>query len=258
MTTNLRYYAALGIAHEAADLALGYFQNRDKLDVSIKGAQDWLTVADGAVEALIRARLGELFPEDSILGEEMGGAYSDCLWLIDPIDGTANFAHGDPNWCVSIAFLSRGEPEIGIILAPALDQTFTARSGEGAFLNGSAIRVSAQSDISKAAIECGWSARVPAGRYLSLIERGISAGASIKRMGSGALGICRVATATSDGFIELHINCWDVGAAILIAREAGAACNDYFSGNAINDGNPVLCCVPPLASALGEVAGIDI
>jgi myo-inositol-1(or 4)-monophosphatase len=107
---DLRYYAALGLATEASHLALGYFNRRESLGITMKGAQDWLTVADGKVEDFLRRRLSELFPQDTVIGEEGGGEASDAVWILDPIDGTANFAHGDRNWCISIGFLANRKP----------------------------------------------------------------------------------------------------------------------------------------------------
>ena len=121
---DLRQYAVLGLVEEASRLALGYFGRKDSLGVSMKGAQDWLTVADGAVEAFLRERLAVLFPNDAVIGEEGGGEASDAVWIIDPIDGTSNFARGDRTWCISIGLLLNGVPEIGIISAPALGEVY--------------------------------------------------------------------------------------------------------------------------------------
>ena len=95
---DLRQFAVLGLVAEASRLALDYFNKRDSLGITMKGEQDWLTVADGAVEAFLRERLAVLFPADAVIGEEGGGEAADAVWIIDPIDGTANFAHGDRNW----------------------------------------------------------------------------------------------------------------------------------------------------------------
>lgn len=254
---DLRYYAALGLAAEASHLALAYFNRRETLGVTMKGAQDWLTVADGKVEDFLRERLAMLFPGDTVIGEEGGGDASDAVWILDPIDGTSNFARGGRNWCISIGFLSRQRPEIGIIVAPALGESYAARRGGGATLNGDPIAVSGASDIARAYVELGWSTRVPAENYLKVIERGHAAGASMKRSGSGALGICHVACGRSEAYAELHINAWDVAAGIVIASEAGAAINDFFAGEGITKGNPILCCTPALAGELGQITGIS-
>lgn len=253
---DLRYYAALGLATEASHLALGYFTRRESLGITMKGAQDWLTVADGKVEDFLRRRISELFPNDTVIGEEGGGQASDAVWILDPIDGTANFAHGDRNWCISIGFLVNRRPEIGVVAAPALGEVYAARSGAGATLNGDPIKVSGAADIARSSVELGWSTRVPAANYLKVIERGYTAGAAMKRGGSGTLGLCHVANGSSDAYAELHINAWDVAAGIAIATEAGAHINDFFAGEGIAKGNPILCCTPKLAPVLTEITGI--
>ena len=177
----LRRYAAQGLVAEAGRMALDYFGRKESLGVTMKGAQDWLTVADGAVEDFLRARLTELFPGDTVIGEEGGGEASDAVWILDPIDGTSNFARGDRNWCISIGFLLNREPTIGIVAAPALEELYVAQIGQGATLNGQPIAVSGADDIRRAYVELGWSARIPAQRYLDMIGRGYSAGCSIKR-----------------------------------------------------------------------------
>lgn len=253
---DLRHYAVLGLITEAGRMALDYFNTRDSLGITMKGAQDWLTVADGKVEDFLRQRIKTLFPADAVIGEEGGGVASDAVWIIDPIDGTANFARGDRNWCVSIGFLRHGVPEIGIISAPALDELYIGRRGQGATLNGRPIAVSGATDIGRASVEMGWSGRVPAANYLAMIDRGYSAGASIKRCGSGALGLCRVANGTSEAYVELHINAWDVAGGIIIASEAGATVSDFFAGEGISKGNPILCCTPALADDIRGISQI--
>ena len=252
----LRRYAVQGLVAEAGRIALDYFSRKETLGVTMKGAQDWLTVADGAVEDFLRARLAALFPGDTVIGEEGGGDASDAVWIIDPIDGTANFARGDRNWCISIGFLLNHEPTIGIVAAPALDELYVAQRGQGATLNGQKIAVSGAGDLKRAYVELGWSARTPPQRYLEVMGRGYAAGCSIKRSGSGTLGLCNVANGRTDAYAEPHINAWDVAAGIVIVTEAGGWVNDFFAGEGINKGNPILCCTPALASQLGEITGI--
>jgi myo-inositol-1(or 4)-monophosphatase len=253
---ELRRQAATGIAFEAGAIAMRYFTGAERLDVSMKGAQDWLTAGDGAVESHIRERLGAIFPGDAILGEEGGGTAADALWIVDPIDGTANFAHGDRNWCVSIGFVHNNVPEIGIVHAPSLGEMFVARRGHGAALNGNPIEVAKTADLARASVEIGWSRRRPQSAYLGLVERCMTAGAAVRRSASGALGMAYVAAGRTDAYIELHINSWDVAAGYAIAREAGATLNDYFTGDAIMRGNPILCAAPGIAARLKEIAGI--
>lgn len=253
---ELREYAVLGLVAEASHLALDYFGRSDSLNITMKGAQDWLTAADGAVESFLRERLGRLFPSDGVIGEEGGGDAADSVWIIDPIDGTANFAHGDRNWCISIGLVLNSQPVIGIIAAPALGEVYRARRGSGASLNGRPIRVSGTSDIGRASLEFGWSKRRPLDSYIEMVQRGFEAGAAVKRPGAGALGLCHVACGRTDAYAELHINSWDVAAGLVIASEAGAHVNDFFEGDAIAAGNPVLCCTPELRGDLERITGI--
>ncbi|MGY3234960.1 MULTISPECIES: inositol monophosphatase family protein [unclassified Bradyrhizobium] len=252
----LRRYAVQGLVAEAGRIALDYFSRKESLGVTMKGAQDWLTVADGAVEEFLRARLAALFPDDTVIGEEGGGDASDAVWIIDPIDGTANFARGDRNWCISVGFLLDYKPTIGIVAAPALDELYVAQRGHGATLNGQKIAVSGADDIRRASIELGWSARTPSQRYLEVIGRANASGCSIKRSGSGTLGLCNVANGRTDAYAEPHINAWDVAAGIVIVAEAGGFVNDFFAGDGISKGNAILCCTPSLASQLSDITGI--
>ncbi|TCR68600.1 inositol monophosphatase [Bosea sp. BK604] len=253
----LRRYAVQGLVNEAGRMALDYFGKQDSLGVTMKGAQDWLTVADGAVEDFLRQRLAVLFPSDAVIGEEGGGQASDAVWIIDPIDGTANFARGDRNWCISIGFLLNRVPTIGIVAAPALNEFYVAQRGEGVTLNGRPISVSGADDLKRAYVELGWSTRVPFEHYLAVLQRGQAAGCSMKRSGSGTLGLCHVANGRTDAYAELHINAWDVAAGIVIAGEAGASINDFFAGEGISKGNPILCSTPALAAQLREITGIS-
>ena len=252
----LRRYAVQGLAAEAGHIAMDYFGKQESLGTTMKGAQDWLTVADGAVEDFLRERLAVLFPTDTVIGEEGGGAASDTVWIIDPIDGTSNFARGDRHWCISIGFLLNRVPAIGIVAAPALDELYVAQRGRGATLNGRPIAVSGAEDLKRACIELGWSTRIPVERYVAVLQRGYAAGCSVKRSGSGTLGLCHVATGRTDAYAELHTNAWDVAAGIAIAGEAGATINDFFAGDGISKGNAILCSTPALVPRLSEITGI--
>lgn len=253
-----RFHAARAIAQDCGDLAMRHFADRDALSISMKGAQDWLTIADGAVETLFRERIAEAFPDDVVMGEEQGGVMSDRLWIVDPIDGTANFARGDRMWCVSVGYLHHGVPELGVIHAPALGETWTARRGHGAALNGASVRVAPTSDIRRAAIEVGWSTRRPLDDYLAIVRKLYEAGASVKRSASGALGLAHVACGRTDAYAEIHINAWDVAAGVVIAQEAGARVNPFFTGDWVGRGNPILAVTPGLAVVLAAATGIAL
>jgi myo-inositol-1(or 4)-monophosphatase len=248
-----REQALLSITKAAGEKALALFNNPDTLNISMKGPQDWLTYADGAVEAFIRQELRALFPHDAILGEEEGGDTGEHLWIIDPIDGTANFARRDRFWCVSIGFAVKGVPMLGAIFAPALDEFYSARTGRGAMMNGQPIHVAHTASIDRCVVEIGWNIRLPNSAYLDLVNKAVHHGASVKRCASGALAMTQVAIGRTDCYAEAHINSWDVLAGLVIAQEAGARCNDFASGNWAQDGNPIFCAQPVLYDALKAV-----
>ncbi len=250
---ELRYLVALGLAQEAGSLAMSYANNRDRMATRMKGAQDFLTEADGAVETMLKSRLARVFPDDGFVGEEGGGEGSENLWIVDPIDGTANFARGDLQWCISIGFLHKMKPMAGIIHAPALGETFAARKGAGSTRNGAPISASQGTDFKAATIEIGWSPRRPFDEYVKLVSKVGDLGASTKRSASGALGLCWVAAGRTDAYLELHINSWDVAAGMIIVTEAGGTVSDFFAGEGLQKGNPILAASPAFAGPLGKV-----
>ncbi|MCA3598425.1 MAG: inositol monophosphatase [Methylobacterium sp.] len=253
-----RYHAVHGMALKLGETALSYFGRTDALEISMKGFQDWLTIADGMVEREFRAMIAEAFPGDAVMGEEQGGGASERLWIIDPIDGTANFARGDRQWCISIGFVLNGRPELGLIHAPALGEMWLARRGGGATLNGQPIRAALTSDLRRSTVECGWSTRRPLEDYLGIVTRLYGAGSSVKRSASGALGVAHVANGRTDGYVETHINSWDVAAGLVIAAEAGCRTNAFCSGNWVTEGNPILVAAPGVAEAISAIAGMAL
>jgi myo-inositol-1(or 4)-monophosphatase len=252
---DARELALAAVAREAGELARRLFSN--PAEVRLKGKQDFVTAADGEVERLIIERLKARFPHDAFLGEE-GGAEGkgDALWVIDPIDGTANFAHRIPHFCISIAFLSAGKLLLGAIAAPMYGERYRARLGRGAFLNDRPMRVAEVTDMRQAIVELGWSARRPVRAYTGLLERVLDAGAIFMRAGSGALGLAYVAAGRTHGYCELHINSWDTLAGLLMVREAGGWTNDFLAGDALQRGNAVLACAPGLREALVAATGV--
>ncbi|MCW1838984.1 inositol monophosphatase family protein [Prosthecomicrobium hirschii] len=255
---NLRLHAACSIAAEAGALARHLFLNRPQGDYALKGPQDYLTEADGAVEALVRERLATVFPDDGMIGEETGGSSAAATWIVDPIDGTANFARGVPHFCVSIGLLVDGRPELGAIAAPMQSELYAARRSRGASLNGRPIRAAATGALSEAVVELGWSPRRPAADYLTMTERVLASGASVRRAGSGTLGLAYVAAGRSDGYAELNIRAWDVLAGLVLVAEAGGLANDFFAGPDWLTGAPVLVAAPGIGAALSEIVGIPL
>jgi len=176
---DARFYVACALAREAGEVAKRRFLDRGSFSVGFKGPQDFLTEVDGEVERLIATKLHGLFPEDGFIGEEgegRVGRQGAPIWVVDPIDGTSNFARGAPHFCVSIAALVGREVEIGVIYDPMVDELFAARRGAGATVNGTKMRVSDTTDLKAATIEVGWNARDRAEIYLTLMGRVVATG----------------------------------------------------------------------------------
>ncbi|MBQ0821106.1 inositol monophosphatase [Microvirga sp. HBU67558] len=255
--SDLRLAVASAVAREAGGLARRRFNGRPgTTGINLKGHQDYLSAVDAEVESLVRSRLLESFPEDSFFGEEGGGSFDDNVWVVDPVDGTANFVRGISQFCISIAYVRDGRTRIGIIYDPMHDELFAAERGRGATLNGEPIRVSGLGDMQSATIEAGWSTRLPLSQYVDLVGRILADGAGVRRGGSGALALAYVAAGRIDGYCELHMNSWDALAGMLLIEEAGGWVNDFLAGSGLRDGNIVLGCTSGLKSPLARLMGM--
>ena len=254
-----RLDVALRLAERAGALAMSLRPPPGAAVATLKSAQDWLTEADGAVEAFLSRHLAEAFPEDGFQGEETGSGRTGALrWVVDPIDGTSNFARGASRWCVSVGLVGDGEALLGVLAAPALGEVFAARKGRGATLNGVAIRAARTQDLARGIVEVGWSPRRPNAPFHDLAQKVMAAGAMLRAGGSGAMGLADVAAGRMDAYVEVHINLWDVAAALAILSEAGAATSDFLGRNGMLDGNPILAAAPGVADAMAEMSGIPI
>ena len=256
---QLRLLAAEAVAREAGALARKRFED-SSFKVGFKGPQDYLTEVDGETEDLIASRLQTVFPGDGFIGEETGGRPArggHATWVVDPIDGTSNFARGVPHYCVSIACVSDGEIEIGVIYDPMRDELFSARRGFGAHLNGAKMKVSVATSLAESTVEVGWNLRGGAPKYLDLVRHVALWGAAPVRAGSGALGLAYVASGRRDVYLEHHINAWDCLAGILLVREAGGYVSNYLANNGLAKGNPLIACAPGVKEAILTAAPIE-
>jgi myo-inositol-1(or 4)-monophosphatase len=256
---GLRLAVAAALAHEAGQLALLRFRDRH-FKIGFKGPQDYLTEVDQEVERLVAARLHALFPHDGFIGEEgegRGAHEGAPTWVVDPIDGTANFARGAPHFCVSIALTDGAKALAGAIYDPAVDELFTARTGGGAFLNGAPMQVTTTTALRTAAIEVGWNLRASPNVFLGIMKRIAESGAAPMRCGSGALALAYVAAGRSDGFLEPVINAWDCLAGNVIVEEAGGYVSDFLARDGLTKGNALLACTPGLRDALAEIAAAE-
>ncbi len=250
---------AVRIATDAGALALRMRPAPGAATAKLKGAQDWLTEADGAVEAYIAGEIARLYPQDGFQGEETGlGKDGERRWIVDPIDGTSNYARGATRWCVSLGLIEGTTPLVGVLAAPALGEVFAARKGGGATLNGTPIHAAATTDPKRAMVEIGWSPRRPDALFQTLIARIQTRGAMVRAGGSGAMGLADVACGRADGYIEAHINLWDVAAALCILDEAGAFVSRFLEGPGPHQGDMILAAAPGLAAMLENDAAISL
>jgi myo-inositol-1(or 4)-monophosphatase len=231
---------AIDTAREAGALLLE--RARLPLEIAQKGARgDLVTAADRAAEALIVKRLQAAFPGASILGEE-GGARegtSDERWIVDPLDGTTNFAHGYPLYCVSIAYERAGHVVAAAIYAPVLDELYAAESGGGTTCNGKPVRVTDTFAVADALVCTGF---MPArydrnGEYFARLSRVAQA---VRRDGSAALDLAFVACGRFDAFWEFDLSAWDVAAGALLVREAGGRVTAIDGGHFAVAGGSIL------------------
>ena len=242
---HARVEKASGIIREAGELALSYFQRLATLEIETKGnGQDVVSIADRAVEELIRARIAQDYPEDGLLGEEYGLAEgaSGFTWVIDPIDGTSCFVHGARTWCVAIALIHDYRTVAGLIYDPNADELFAAVEGHGAQMNGKPISVDMATDLQHGLTSVGANFRVPARAVSGFIHELLEAGGMFVRSGSGALSLAHVACGRLAAYYEPHMNAWDCLAAQCIIREAGGWANDFLAEGSLTEGGKVIGC----------------
>lgn len=219
------------IAREAGALVMEYFHQRVK--VEYKGEVDLVTVADRTSEALILERIRGRWPAHDILGEE-GGLHdqgSDYRWYVDPLDGTTNFAHGFPVFCISLALEYKGRRVAGVVYDPTRDELFAAEQGSGAYLNQQRIQVSKTANLAGCLVATGFPSHkrhknpnIFFYHQITLRTHGV------RRAGSAALDLCCVACGRFDAFWEFNLNPWDTAAGVLIVEEAGGKVSDFRGG----------------------------
>jgi myo-inositol-1(or 4)-monophosphatase len=221
--TEPRLAFTIDLARRAAELALSHFRSIETLTIESKGHQDLVSNADRDVETFIRAAIAEAWPDDGIVGEEHATVTgsSGHVWVIDPIDGTANFVRGIPAWCVVIACTFEGRTEVGVICEPCSGETFWAERGGGAFVDGKPIKASSAPGLSDGSVGTGHSGRVEYEGILTAIRAIFEAGGVFFRNASGALMLAYVAAGRLVGYIEEHMNSWDCIAGLLMIEEAG-------------------------------------
>lgn len=231
---------ALRLAREAGAIQRDRYETR--LTISSKSRPiDLVTEVDRACEALIVETLRRERPGDDILAEE-GGAHADggaaWRWVIDPLDGTVNFAHGYPCFCVSIGVEREGVRTVGVVYDPLRDECFEAVRGGGARRNGRPIRVSEATTVATSLLATGFAYDVRDSERdnLAHFARAVKHAGGVRRDGSAAIDLCYVACGRFDGYWELKLHPWDVAAGILIAEEAGGRVTDLAGAPAPSSG----------------------
>jgi myo-inositol-1(or 4)-monophosphatase len=202
--------------------------------VEFKGEINPVSEVDKLCEKAINQIILDAFPNHDLLTEEtpFKGKGSPFKWIIDPIDGTTNYIHGFPFFCVSIALEIEGEVKLGVVYDPLFDELFQAEDGKGAFLNGNRISVSTMKNLDLSFLTTGfpYDVREHADSYLRFFRQFMMKSIAIRRPGSAALDLCYVAAGRFDGYWELKIHSWDVAAGILIVTEAGGKVTDFGGG----------------------------
>jgi myo-inositol-1(or 4)-monophosphatase len=245
-------------ARKAGRALIKDFQEVENLQVSVKGAGDFVSRADINAEKLLKEELMGARPTYGWLAEEGGEEFGQDptrRWIVDPLDGTTNFLHGLPHWAVSIALEHKGQIVSGVVYDPSKDELFFAEKGTGAWMNESRLRVSGRSRM----IESIFATGVPFGGRADLpvtlqeLARLMPACAGVRRWGSAALDVAYVAAGRYDGYWERGLNAWDLAAGLLIVKEAGGLVEPLNpNGDVLSDGE-IICANEPIFSSFAKV-----
>jgi myo-inositol-1(or 4)-monophosphatase len=250
-------------ARRAGDSIVRSLPRLDSIKVDTKGRNDFVTDVDRKAEAEIIATVRKSYPDHAFFGEESGrSGDGEFVWIIDPLDGTTNFLHGFPTFCVSIAVQQRNKLQHAIVYDPMRQELFTASRGDGAQLEGRKIRVSSQKTLEGSLISTGFPFRteaIPVDAYLAMLKAVMGVAAGVRRPGSAALDLAYVAAGRTDGFWEFGLSPWDTAAGVLLIQEAGGRVGtpsgeEYALGKNVVAGNPkvyeaLLAAIGPLTPA---------
>lgn len=255
MTATDRLSFAIDLARRAGQLGMRFFRELDSLTIESKGHQDLVSNADREVELFVRAEIAANYPQDGIVGEEHAPVQgiSGDVWVIDPIDGTANFVRGIPQWCVIIACMRDGKTHIAAIHEPASGETFWARRGGGAFCNDRPIHVTSAVSIGEGSIGVGFNNRTHALNIVPVCERIVREGSMFFRNQSGGLMLAYVAAGRLLAYCEEHMNGWDCLAGLLLVEEAGGVTEPFNRGDPVANGAVVIAGGPDVFDRVREI-----
>ena len=255
---------AVAAAQAGGEALLTMAERRETLRVEIKAESDFVTAADRAAEEKIVRHILGVFPDHQILAEEQTHGANEKLsatspatiqWIIDPLDGTTNFIHGVPNFCVSIAAKQGGQVLAGVVWDPVRRELFTATAGGGAFLNGKRIRVSESARLRDGLIATGFPFRVRhlLDSYFRMFQGFLSSARDLRRFGAAAIDLAYVAAGRFDGYREYALNPWDFAAGILLVQEAGGEISGFAENDDFWETGNILASNGKLHSAMREI-----
>ena len=229
----------------------------DKLNVRAKRQNDFVSEVDHAAEEAIISILRDAYPSHGFLAEESGekDAKAEYVWVIDPLDGTTNFLHGFPQYCVSIGLLHKGKLQQAVVYDPNRNELFTATKGGGAFVNDHRIRVSKTDKLQDALLSTGFPFKELENidEYLKGMKRLMHMCSGIRRPGAAALDLAWVAAGRSDGFWEMGLSPWDMCAGALLVREAGGLVGDFSGNETFMDTGRIVATNPKIFASMLKV-----
>ncbi len=253
---------AVMAAHRGGDTIIRSLPKLDKIKVEQKGRNDYVSEVDRNAERAIIGTILKHYPDHAILAEESGHqGDSDYTWVIDPLDGTTNFLHGYPVFCVSVCLMHKNRLEHGAVYDPLRQELFTASRGQGAHLDRRRIRVSKQVSLERTLIGTGFPFRdsnIPLSPYLNMLQTVLTNTSGVRRAGAAALDLCYVAAGRLDAFWETGLSKWDMAAGALIIREAGGIISGLDGSEDFLDSGHVLTGSPKIYSALAKLLAPDI
>jgi len=254
--TAQRLELAKGLAQQAGAEALSFFSSIGELVIEQKSTQDLVSNADRDVEVFIRAALQTAFPDDGIVGEEHDKVEgkSGYTWVIDPIDGTANFLRSIPDWCVVLACVHDDKTILGVIYVPCTGELFWSMEGSGAFLNDSPMKVAQTNGLNDGSTGVGMNGRTPPHQVINFLEFLLSEDGVFYRNASGALMLAYVASGRLIGYAEPHMNAWDCLAGQLLIAEAGGQVEKQSADMMLDKGGRVVASVPVVFNPLVHMA----
>jgi myo-inositol-1(or 4)-monophosphatase len=248
---------AVKAARKAGSIITRASYDIDKLNIQSKSQNDFVSEVDHAAEHAILSVLTEAYPTHGFIAEESGekNAEAEFVWVIDPLDGTTNFLHGFPQYCISIGLLHKGVPNQAVVFDPNRNELFTATKGVGAYLNDRRIRVTKTAHLDEALMGTGFPFKEVGGidEYLRMFKNMTLSCSGIRRPGAAALDLAWVAAGRLDGFWEIGLSPWDMAAGVLLIREAGGLVGDLAGEEKFMDSGRIVASNGKLFAAILKV-----